>query len=71
VIPSPLAIESPVPFDVLLLDVVVALVDLGELLNRLVLVPMIKELPSLARLIRVPDTVMIAPGVRVVPDPKS
>jgi hypothetical protein len=71
VIPNPLATESPVCMEELLLVVVVALVDFGVLLMLLVLVPMINELPSLARLIRVPDTVITPPGVRVVPEPKS
>jgi hypothetical protein len=71
VIPSPLATESPVFIELVLLVVVVALVDFGALLILLVLVPMIKELPSLARLIRVPETVITAPGVNVVPEPKS
>lgn len=67
--PKPLAIASPVFAGVLW--VVVALVDLGWLEILLVRVPNIKELPSLARLIFVPSTVITPPAVKVVPDPRS
>lgn len=53
-------------------DVVFALADLGVVLILLVLVPMIKKPPSLARVALVPSPrVIIPPGVSVVPNPRS